>query len=59
MIRIVETDGEIVELVATVDNGEVRVITGMSKEGDTLVLRGFISTVRARGLSDVLGYETW
>ena len=59
MVRIVETDGEIVELVATTENGEVRVITGMSKEGDALVLRGCISTVRARGLSDVLGYGTW
>lgn len=40
MIRIVETDGEIVELVATTENGEIRVITAMSKEGDALVLRG-------------------
>ena len=40
MVRIVETDGEIVELVATTENGEVRVITGMSKEGDALHLRG-------------------
>jgi hypothetical protein len=40
MIRIVETDGQIVELVATTESGEVRVITGMRKEGDALVLRG-------------------
>ena len=39
-IQIVESDGEIVELSALTENGEVRVITAMRMElgGNTLVL---------------------
>ena len=40
MIRVVETDGDVVELVATTPNGEIRIITGMEWEGRDLVLRG-------------------
>jgi hypothetical protein len=40
LIRIVETDGVVVELAATTANGDIRVITEMTKQGDTLVLRG-------------------
>jgi hypothetical protein len=40
LVRIVETDGDVVELAATTAKGEVRVITGMTREGDTLILKG-------------------
>lgn len=39
-VRIVETDGDVVELAATTAKGEIRVITGMTREGDTLILKG-------------------
>lgn len=41
LVRIVATDGDVVELAATTANGEIRVITGMIKMGDTLVLSEF------------------
>jgi hypothetical protein len=40
LVRIVETDGDVVELAATTAKGDVRVITGMTSEGDTLILKG-------------------
>ena len=40
MIRIVETDGDVVELVATTACGDVRIITGLERDGDNLILRG-------------------
>ena len=40
LVRIIETDGDVVELAATTAKGEVRAITGMTKEGDTLILKG-------------------
>jgi hypothetical protein len=33
LVRIVETDGDVVELAAMTTKGEVRVITGMTREG--------------------------
>jgi hypothetical protein len=40
LVRIIETDGDVVELAATTEKGEVRIITGMTREGDTLILKG-------------------
>jgi hypothetical protein len=40
LVRIVEKDGDVVELAATTAKGEVRVITAMTNEGDTLILKG-------------------
>src|SRR5258707_822597 len=39
-IRIVEIDGDVVELVATTPHGEVGVITGLRQEGRDLILSG-------------------
>lgn len=39
-MRIVETDGDIVELAVTTTKGDVTIITEMTKEGDGLVLSG-------------------
>lgn len=38
LVRLVEADGNVVELSATTSSGEVTVITEMTKEGDTLIL---------------------
>lgn len=40
LVRIIQTDGDVVELAATMAKGEVRVITEMAREGDTLILKG-------------------
>lgn len=40
MIRIVETDGDVVELVAATSQGDLTAITGISMDGDSLVLSG-------------------
>jgi hypothetical protein len=39
-VRVVERDGDVVELSATTDHGEVRIITGIIQEGDDLILSG-------------------
>ena len=39
-IRIVEIDGDVVELAATLPIGEIRIITGFKLEGEDLVLMG-------------------
>lgn len=38
-VRVVEVDGDVAELAATTPGGDITVITGMAREGDTLVLR--------------------
>ncbi|HWE37668.1 MAG TPA: hypothetical protein VG406_13965 [Isosphaeraceae bacterium] len=40
MIRILETDGDVVELIATTSKGDLTAITSMSLVADTLVLSG-------------------
>ena len=40
MIRIVETDGDVVELAATTLNGEIQIITVLERVGRDIILRG-------------------
>lgn len=40
LVRIVESDGDVVEMAASSDKGEIRLIASMAKEAETLVLRG-------------------
>lgn len=40
MIRIVETDGDVVELLATTAEGDVVAIAEMTRAGDDLIMKG-------------------
>jgi len=63
-IRIVEIDGDVVELAATKVHGEVGVITGIRQEGQDLILSslhmdgpgaGSVGVATLRNLARVLG----
>jgi hypothetical protein len=66
LFRIVEADGDVVELAVTTAKGDITIITGMSKEGDTLILSGLhidgpgtgsVGLPELRGLAIELGRQ--
>ncbi len=58
-VRIIETDGDVVELAATTAKGDITVIAEMSNDGNTLILRSMHIDGPGRGRWGFGNCERW